>query len=164
MKLLSSSTAAAHGDHVTEHFDPQFAQEQLGQGRRWRRVPPIPAQMHVPARSGPRKNCISALPPDRRGPGAATLPACAWRNRLAPPEAIPASSSNLCFRAGSQSGIRWLRRDAHPREYGALSVSIFIRPPRPKPCCRRHSSRSRNAWSTFRPAGNPERKATSASP
>ncbi len=36
---------------------------------------------------------------------------------------------------------------------------IFIRRPRPKPCCRRQSSRVRNAWSMCRtPAGTPERK------
>ena len=48
-----------------------------------------------------------------------------------PPAATPSSSSSRGFRSARRSASRWLRRAARPTECAALSVSIFMRPPRP---------------------------------
>src|SRR6185437_4336201 len=51
-----------------------------------------------------------------------------------------------------------------PARNSARSCSIFMRPPRPKPCWRRQSSRSTKAASRARPAGRPETSASRAWP
>src|SRR4051812_18829138 len=51
-----------------------------------------------------------------------------------------------------------------PATISARSVSIFIRPPRPYPCCRRHSSRLTASREIGMPAGIPARVATRHSP
>src|SRR5262249_883768 len=63
----------------------------------------------------PPENCISALPRDLRDPAAETLPPCAWRDRLRPPEATPPNSSNLCFPTTPLSATQWCFRGAHPK-------------------------------------------------
>src|SRR5262245_56064497 len=51
-----------------------------------------------------------------------------------------------------------------PPRISAESRSIFIRPPRPKPCWRRASSRASTARPTRKPAGRPERMAVRPGP
>ncbi len=119
-----------------------------------------------PARA--RCECRSARTSGHRpGPRARAgedAPLRARTPRPARGSSAPPSWRSRGWRRGSAIGLPRVRPCRTPERISTVSVSIFIRPPRPWPSCRRAMSRSSASRSSSRPAGMPSTIATRPGP
>ena len=130
---------AADGDHVAQDFDSEFAQKQLGDGADGDAGGGF-------AGRGALQNVSRFGEVVFERAGEVGMSGARRSNALMLGGIAFSTGSDSCqffqsrFRAAWRSANRWFCRDARRRGYAPVG-SIFMRPPRPYPCCRRQSSR-----------------------